>query len=455
MAKLGLDFLGAFHVTLDDQPITRFGTDKTRALLAYLAMNSERAHRREALADMLWPEQSDDAARHSLRQALLRLRSAIGDTESTTFLLISPETIQFNRASAHSLDAAEFSAFVQACQTHSHSRLTDCAACIARLQQAADLYRGELLKDLFLGESTQFEEWVLVRRELLHRQALESLDTLATYHLEHGEYARTRYYAARQIELEPCHEEAHRALMSALARDGQRGAALAQYDACRKILAREFNTAPSEETTKLYEKIRTGAFERKSPAPGAPTRKPPSGDPSNLDALAALALFHLAQGDLARAHIYQSQVLAQHNESGNKSAVASAHHQLGIILQREGKLDQALAHFRDALALREQIGDQVGIAASLDAIGEIIGQQGNCSEAHAPLQRALKIAETLGDPTGSARVLTHLGMLYQRQKKFDDARAWFERALTIQQQIGDRAAIADLLKRLEACQSSN
>ena len=450
MAKLALAFLGAFHVTLDDQPITRFGTDKTRALLAYLAMESERAHRREALADMLWPDQLDDAARHSLRQALLRLRGAIGDTDSTTFLLISPETIHFSRASAHSLDAAEFSALVSACQTHSHSHLSDCAACIARLQQATDLYRGELLKDLFLGESTQFEEWVLVRRELLHRQALESLDILATYHLEHGEYARARQYAARQIELEPCHEEAHRALMSALARDGQRGAALAQYDACRKVLAREFNTAPSEETTKLYEKIRAGAFESKSPAPSAPARKLPSGNPANLDALAALALFHLAQGDLARAHTYQTQVLTQQNESGDKGAVAAAHHQLGIILQRQDKLDQALAHFRDALALREQIGDQMGIAAALDALGEIIGQQGNCPEAHAHLQRALKIAETLGDPTGSVRVLTHLGTLYQRQKKFDDARACFERALTIQQQIGNRAATADLQNRLKA-----
>ena len=454
MAKLALAFLGAFHVTLDDQPITRFGTDKTRALLAYLAMESERAHRREALADMLWPDQSDDAARHSLRQALLRLRGAIGDTESTTFLLISPEAIHFNRTSAYSLDAAEFSTLVGACQTHSHSRLTDCAACIARLQQAADLYRGELLKDLFLGESTQFEEWVIVRRELLHRQALESLDTLATHHLEHDEYTRARNYAARQIELEPCHEEAHRALMSALARDGQRGAALAQYDACRKILAREFNTAPSEETTKLHEKIRAGAFEAKSPAAGAPTRKPPAGDPTNLDALAALALFHLAQGDLARAHICQSQVLTQQNESGDKSAAATAHHQLGIILQRQGKLDQALAHFRDALALREQIGDQVGIATSLDALGQIHLEQDAYAEAHTYLQRALKIAETLGGPVGSARVLTHLGTLYQRQKKFDDARACFERALAIQERIGNRAAIADLQKRLEACREA-
>ncbi|MEW5719224.1 MAG: BTAD domain-containing putative transcriptional regulator, partial [Chloroflexota bacterium] len=432
MAKLELAFLGAFHITLDEQPITRFGTDKTRALLAYLAMESGYAHRRETLAGMLWPDQPDDAARHSLRQALLRLRGAIGDADSTAFLLTSSETIQFNRASAHSLDVAEFAALVQTCQTHVHLRITDCAACIARLQLAADLYRGELLRDLFIGESTQFEEWVLVRRELLHRQALESLDTLAAHHLEHGEFARARQYAARQIELEPWREEAHRTLMRALAWDGQHGAALAQYETCRKILAREFNTAPSEETTKLYEKIRAGAFEQKLLGFIAPTRGAPPRDPANLDALAALAQFHLAQGDLTRAHAYQTQVLAQQNASGDKSALATAHHQLGVILQRQDKLDTALTHFRDALALREQIGEQGGIAASLDALGQILTQQGNCADAHAHFLRALKIAETLGDPSGSARVLTHLGMLRQRQRKFDDARACFERALAIQ-----------------------
>ena len=455
MAKLGLAFLGAFQVTLDDQAITRFGTDKTRALLAYLAIEAEQIHRREVLAGMFWPDQSEDAARHSLRQALLRLRGAIGDAESTAFLLVSPETIQFNRASLHSLDVSEFAASIQTCQTHAHSRVADCAPCIARLQQATAMYRGDLLKDLFIGESTQFEEWALVRREFLHRQSLDALDTLATHHLERAEYTRARDYAARQIELEPWREEAHRQLMSALARDGQRGAALAQYDTCRKILAREFNATPAEETTLLYEQIRASAFAAKPTTTGTPGRDARPRDPSNLEALAALALFHLAQGDLERAREYQAQVLAKQNEVGDRSAVAAAHHQLGIILQRQGKLAQALTHLRDGLALREQIGDQVGVGDSLGALGQVLLEQNTYGEAQTHLQRALKIAEAIGDPKASARRLFHLGSLYQRQKKSDDARLCFERALTIQRQIGNRAAMADLEKRLAACRPSN
>ena len=46
-----------FEVTMDDQPVTTFGYDKVRALLAYLAVASQRPHRRESLAGLLWPEQ--------------------------------------------------------------------------------------------------------------------------------------------------------------------------------------------------------------------------------------------------------------------------------------------------------------------------------------------------------------------------------------------------------------
>ena len=56
------------QVTLDGAPVTGFESDKVRALLAYLAVESDRPHRRETLAGLLWPEQPENAARLSLRQ---------------------------------------------------------------------------------------------------------------------------------------------------------------------------------------------------------------------------------------------------------------------------------------------------------------------------------------------------------------------------------------------------
>src|SRR6201994_5105643 len=51
---------------------------KARALLAFLAAQGGQAVSRERLADLLWPYQGSEQARHSLRNCLLELRKALG-----------------------------------------------------------------------------------------------------------------------------------------------------------------------------------------------------------------------------------------------------------------------------------------------------------------------------------------------------------------------------------------
>ena len=45
MSRFRMDFLGQFRVMRDDQRITGFESDKTRALLAYLVIEADRPHR--------------------------------------------------------------------------------------------------------------------------------------------------------------------------------------------------------------------------------------------------------------------------------------------------------------------------------------------------------------------------------------------------------------------------
>src|SRR6476619_242311 len=78
MSRWELSLLGDFRVVLDGSPVGDFGTDKARALLAYVCVEASHAHRREALAGLLWPELPDDVARHNLRQTLYRLRPVMG-----------------------------------------------------------------------------------------------------------------------------------------------------------------------------------------------------------------------------------------------------------------------------------------------------------------------------------------------------------------------------------------
>ena len=73
-----------------------------------LAVEADRPHWREALAGLLWPDRPDRDALSNLRYSLASLRRTIGDrTAAPPFLLVTPNTIQFNRASDYWLDVAE------------------------------------------------------------------------------------------------------------------------------------------------------------------------------------------------------------------------------------------------------------------------------------------------------------------------------------------------------------
>src|SRR5436190_242902 len=254
MPRLELTLLGGFHAYVDGSPVTGFDTDKTRALLVYVAMEPARAHSRELLAGLLWPELADDAARRNLRNSLFKLRQALGEQDgSPGFLIVTPQTVQLDPASDYRCDAAEFSRLIAACHEHRHRKLDHCTSCHSRLQRAAELYQGDFLRGLHLADSQDFEEWHVIRREALHREALDALSRLSSYHEARGENEQALHYAYRQLELEPWREEAHRQAMRLLAVTGQRSAALAQYEACRRALAQELNAEPSAETTALYE----------------------------------------------------------------------------------------------------------------------------------------------------------------------------------------------------------
>ena len=260
MSHLALSLLGSFQVVLNGQPVTGFDYDKVRALLIFLMMERERPHRRDALAEMLWPDQAHQVGRDSLRQALSKLRQAIGDHQANPpFLLINRETLQFNADSHFTLDCNDFTALIDLCQKHAHRHITTCAACAQRLHQAAELYRGSFVEHLVLRDSDSFEDWASLKRTQFQTQALEVLSNLTQYHQQCGEFDLARRYGWRQIELEPWREEAYQQLMQVLASSGQRSAALAQYERCCQILDEEFGVLPSPETTAIYEQIREHA----------------------------------------------------------------------------------------------------------------------------------------------------------------------------------------------------
>jgi hypothetical protein len=188
----------------------------------------------------------------------------IRDHQATPpFLHISRQTIQFNPASDAWVDVTAFANIT----AHRPPGGPTIQGTIDRLEEAVGLYRGEFLEGISLPDSPPFEEWTLLQREQSQRLVIEALHRLAQACEQIGQYERGLPHAWRQVDLDPWREKAHRQLMRLLTLSGQRGAALAQYETCRSLLAQELGVEPGEETTRLYEQIRDGRLKVPAPAP--------------------------------------------------------------------------------------------------------------------------------------------------------------------------------------------
>ena len=289
---LSIWLFGPPQVRLDQEVVSNLRSDKALALLAYLAVESDRAHRREKLAGMLWPDYPESSARASLRRALTDVRQAIGHHRATPpYLLTTRETLQFNTDSDYWLDV---------------EAIAGLADDLAGLEQAVALYRGRFLEGFSVSDAPSFEEWALLKKEQLERQVLEMLGRLATTYERRGEYEHAQRYARRRVELEPWNEQAQRQLMQLLALSGQRNAALAQYETCRRLLEDELDVEPDPETTRLYESIRDGTLV----APPFVSPPPAFASEEAQVGAAERPAFVARDGELARLAQFLDQALA-------------------------------------------------------------------------------------------------------------------------------------------------
>jgi len=273
MARLSVWLLGPFKAELDGDPLSGFRSNKVRALLAYLAIESHRPWARTTLAGLLWPDIPEKAALSNLRNALSNLRHVLGDTRiDSPFLNISPSTIQFIPSVDWWLDVQDFQDLVP---NNDPPTPTE----IAQLEKTLALYRGDFMEG-FSVDSVLFEEWVLTIRGRVHRKLLQTVRLLAMGQEKAGEMAAALDYTYRWVELEPWDEAAHRHCMQLLAASGQRGEAITQYKNLCSLLERDLGVAPDPETVQLYEQILSGRTEmltKKVPPKSA------FGEPASID----------------------------------------------------------------------------------------------------------------------------------------------------------------------------
>ena len=265
-AAAEIRLLGELEVRREGRALPLPASKKTRALLAYLVATG-RPHLRESLCALLWDGPDDPRA--ELRWSLTKLRPLLdggggqlqADRERAGFV---PGPVR--------VDAVAVRALVGP------------AATLDALRAAAGQFRGEPLEGLDLPACFRYHEWYVGEREALRglRGAIlaELAARLGAADRPAAELEEALRWARLRVASDPLTEACHVDVVRILGRLGRAREALAQYDACRRILLTELGAQVSDALEQARRELGTRAGAAASPAPVAPAREQPSRAPS-------------------------------------------------------------------------------------------------------------------------------------------------------------------------------
>ncbi|MGW4694592.1 ATP-binding protein [Kitasatospora cineracea] len=253
---LRLYLFDGFRAVRDDGPplAERWPRPGARALVKLLAVTpGHRLHREQAM-ETCWPDADPAAAAGSLRVALHAARHALepelAPRAASSYLkadggllLLDPAAVWID--ADHAEQAAE-------------DALADGRA--ERLADAIRQFTGELLPE------DRYAHWAAARRTRLDRLREHLLLRLAAAHLDQDRPEDAAACAERVLATSPAEELAHRLLIDACLRQGQRRRALRQYHQCREALDAELGIRPGPETERLH---RAALAATPAPAPAA------------------------------------------------------------------------------------------------------------------------------------------------------------------------------------------
>ncbi len=240
MPRYRLNLLGGFGLISPTGENIEIPSQKGRFLLAYLALNGDRAIGRDALSVLLWEDSEAHSARTNLRQVLSRIRKALPDADGD-LLRASDDAIALN-GDRVTVDVRQFEARVA-------------EATNASLQTAVELYRGAFLAGMVSG-GHRSEDWLDGCRAQLQEVVCDGLQRLSEAALVTGDLNGAVRHARGLLTLDPVREDAHRLLMRAFVEQGRAASALRQYQQCADILDRELGVTPETETVELHKSIR-------------------------------------------------------------------------------------------------------------------------------------------------------------------------------------------------------
>jgi DNA-binding SARP family transcriptional activator len=323
MTALELRFLGQIEVVRGGKPIALPPSKKTRALLAYLALN-QRTFRREHLCELLW--EIPDDPRGSLRWSLSKLRQLVDD-DTRQRIVADRVGVRFDTADA-AIDIAELKGLVEL-------DLDNCP--LERLEDGAARLCGAPLEGLDLPDFHDFNSWYAGERESAIRAQMRLL--FALIHRLSGNPEGALPHARTLARIAPYDEPARATLVRTLLAVGNVAQAEQQYQIGTRMLS-EAGIAPTGE----LQRAARGAPR----TPSRPERAPPGITGNGALATVKVSTFGLVgrEAEVASIEEVLRETITQHRD-----AFVLVHGEPGIGKSRLLEAAAELARYAGALLL--------------------------------------------------------------------------------------------------------
>ena len=226
----------------------KFRTRKPLALLFYLAVEPRQPHRRDRLADLLWPKASVLEGRHSVATALSVLRGKLGHEafEATRDLVrftFAELDLDLDRLATGDVLGDEFT-------------------------PALDV--GGFLEDFEIADAPEFQLWRDQQRARRFPEIRDAFVRLMDRCRRTGDFRRIETLADRLFALDDLSEDAIRAKMEARAFDGDRLGALRLFEQWRHRLVEELGAQPSAMVDGMAIRLRRRGWEQTRAVPLPP-----------------------------------------------------------------------------------------------------------------------------------------------------------------------------------------
>ena len=220
--------------------LVRFRTKKHLALLVFLAVEHHSSHRRDRLAEFLWPRADMAEARHSLATALSILRprlpaDALQSTRDQVRIRTTDLVLDVDQLTARHIHGSDALGMV-------------------------DL--PGFLEGFEIPDAPEFALWKDRHQARLLPQFKEALVLLIARHRRSGESRYIEQLADRLLALDELSEEGIRAKMEARAWAGDRLTALKIFEEWKGKLRDELHAAPSDRLELMATTLRRGGWER-------------------------------------------------------------------------------------------------------------------------------------------------------------------------------------------------